>query len=499
MSEQTRKLRSGISSRTPFFDTQLLIACWTFPFFILLVVATTFVLHQFHWSLLLFPVIAGAFARFAWQESRRPFTLLEEVTSVLKKCCQGELHHRITDTRRLGELGKLAWELNDLLDRIECQLNELNHCFSSAASGRFHRRAFTRAMPGRFGASLEEANKVIQIIEDNYGYLSRNELFSRLHELNTTNLLTNLKATQSDFVRISEEMDIVQQIAEDNRKAAENSHREVEHISSSLTDISSRVDNVSGSIGELERESKTITAALDIISEIADQTNLLALNATIEAARAGEHGRGFAVVASEVRGLAERTKEATSRIGDMLGRFRNQVTAMTGEAESTRELTSNIAEMVADFRGSFSAFADSARTTIDRISYTKDRAFGSLVKVDHIIFKQNGYIALGRNGEGPEAEAVLVTDTQCRLGKWYHSGYGREHFSATRAYAELHDPHQRVHAEVQAALKAAAGDWENNERLRDEILRHIEASELASDQVMQLVADMIEEQYQQAD
>ncbi|MFP7755615.1 methyl-accepting chemotaxis protein [Thermodesulfobacteriota bacterium B35] len=497
MTGLTRHQRKGISSGTPFFDTQLLIACWAFPVSILLVVITTFLLHQFHWTLLLFPLIAGVFARYAWQESRRPFTMLEEVTSVLKRCCQGELHHRITDTRRLGELGKLAWELNDLLDRIECQLNELNNCFSRAAAGQFHRRPFSRGMPGRFGASLQEADKVIQIIEDNYGYLSRNALFSRLHELNTNHLLANLKATQADFVRISEEMDIVQQIARENRTAAENSHQEVEHISSSLTDISARVDNVTSSISELEQESKTITAALEIISEIADQTNLLALNATIEAARAGEHGRGFAVVASEVRGLAERTKEATARIGDMLARFRSRVTAMTGEAEGTRELTSRIAEMVTDFQGSFSAFADSARTTIDRISYTKDRAFGSLVKVDHIIFKQNGYIALGKNGEGDEAEAVLVTDTQCRLGKWYHAGYGKEHFSATRAYGELHDPHRRVHAEVQAALEAAAGDWENDEALRADILRHIEASEKASDEVMRLVADMIEEQYQQ--
>ncbi len=497
MTGQTRQPRSGISSRTPFFNTKLLIACWGFPVFTLLIVVTTFILHHFHWTLLLFPAIAGVFARFAWQESRHPFTLLDEVTSVLNRCCQGELHHRITNTRRLGELGKLAWELNDLLDKVECQFNELNNCFTMAAKGKFYRRTFSQAMPGRFGAALEEANKIIQIIEDNYGYLSRNELFSRLHELNTANLLDNLKATQADFVRISEEMDIVQRIAQDNRQAAEKSQQEVEHISSSLTDISSRVDNVSSSINELERESKTITAALEIISEIADQTNLLALNATIEAARAGEHGRGFAVVASEVRGLAERTKEATSRIGDMLGRFRNQVTAMTGEAEGTRELTSRIGEMVADFRGSFSAFAESARTTIDRISYTKDRAFGSLVKVDHIIFKQNGYIALGKNGKGPEADAVLVTDTQCRLGKWYHDGYGKEHFSATRAYAELNDPHRLVHAEVQAALEASAGDWENDEQLRKAILRHIEASEVASDEVMRLVADMIEEQYQE--
>ena len=501
MIERNEQQSTGISSKTPFFNTKLLIACWGFPLSILLIVISTFLFHKFNcsWSMLLFPVVAAAFARYAWQEAKQPFCMLEELTSVLQKCRQGELHHRITNTRRLGELGKLAWELNDLLDMIECQLNELNSCFSMAAQGKFYRKANTQSMPGKFGHSLQEANTIIRIIEENYGYLSRNSLFSSLHELNTNNLLNNLKATQSDFVRISEEMDVVEQIAVDNQTAAEKSQDRVDTISTSLTDISAKVENVTDSINELDKESRTITAALDIISEITDQTNLLALNATIEAARAGEHGRGFAVVATEVQALADRTKQATGKIGVMLGRFRRQVDDMTDEAQSTRELTSGVEKMVADFRGSFSAFADSARTTIDRIAYTKNCSFGALVKVDHIIFKQNGYIALGKEGDGGEASnAVLVTDTQCRLGKWYHQGYGKEHFSSTKAYVELHSPHQQVHAEVQASLKAASGDWEKDEELREEILYHIKESEKASNEVMHLVDAMIEEQHQQA-
>ncbi len=118
-------------------------------------------------------------------------------------------------------------------------------------------------------------------------------------------------------------------------------------------------------------------------------------------------------------------------------------------------------------------------------------------EVAAFIFKQNGYIALGKSGSGEEADAVLVTDTQCRLGKWYHQGYGKEHFSSTKAYVELHSPHQHVHAEVQASLKAATGEWEKDEELRQEILYHIEESEKASNEVMHLVDEMIEEQYQQ--
>ena len=89
-----------------------------------------------------------------------------------------------------------------------------------------------------------------------------------------------------------------------------------------VNNLSSNMDSVMKSVGQLEAESHQIISVLDVIGEIAEQTNLLALNAAIEAARAGDAGRGFAVVADEVRALASKTQDSTQKIQTMIDRLK---------------------------------------------------------------------------------------------------------------------------------------------------------------------------------
>ncbi|MBO0212868.1 nitrate- and nitrite sensing domain-containing protein [Vibrio sp. Vb2880] len=90
---------------------------------------------------------------------------------------------------------------------------------------------------------------------------------------------------------------------------------------------------------ELEKDAMSVSKIVDTINGISEQTNLLALNAAIEAARAGEHGRGFAVVSSEVRDLAQRSKDATEHISQLLGNITNNTATAVNNMEKSREAT----------------------------------------------------------------------------------------------------------------------------------------------------------------
>lgn len=92
----------------------------------------------------------------------------------------------------------------------------------------------------------------------------------------------------------------------------------VDNLSNGAVITTSKSKDVYDTSMNLNDKTEDIEKILDVINDITAQTNLLSLNAAIEAARAGEAGKGFSVVAEEVKKLADKSKEATGEIFEII-------------------------------------------------------------------------------------------------------------------------------------------------------------------------------------
>ena len=137
-----------------------------------------------------------------------------------------------------------------------------------------------------------------------------------------------------------EELTSTVQLNADNAKQANGLASEASRVAISGGKL---IEQVVGTMAEINQSAKKIEDIIGVIDGIAFQTNILALNAAVEAARAGEQGRGFAVVASEVRTLAQRSANAAK---DIKGLISDSVSKVESGNELVNQSGATMSEIV---------------------------------------------------------------------------------------------------------------------------------------------------------
>jgi methyl-accepting chemotaxis protein len=277
----------------------------------------------------------------------------EKAAEVCEEAARGNLEARLLHWEEAGELSRLPYTINHLLDMTDAFLREAGAALDYAGRGKFFRRVLLKGMLGSFRAGSAKINDATQHLADDASALA--ELDRRRRDL-ADQFESTVKRVVSQLAESASQMSATAGSLAETAGDARGGQMEAN------TGQLHRV------VAELTQASERIGGVIELISDIAERTNLLALNATIEAARAGDAGRGFAVVASEVQNLSQQTSDATREISKEIGAVRSatEVTAQLVDSlgksvNSMQDASARLSKQAEELAGSVDGFLQTIR------------------------------------------------------------------------------------------------------------------------------------------
>ena len=180
----------------------------------------------------------------------------------------------------------------------------------------------------------------------------------------------------------------------------------VQNAVAQLASIRTEITAITAGTKSLSERSAEISEVVRTISRFASQTNMLALGASLEAAGAGEAGARFAAVASAVRGLADESAKAATR-----------VTVLVRDVQAQIAQLGVLAQSGSDQAAAGTAVAQEAAQRLTRIAELADESADAAAAISSLATSQVESVESVRGDVQRIAQTALSTETESRGGQ----------------------------------------------------------------------------------
>ncbi len=339
--------------------------------------------------------VVGVFAFFISKSISQP---IKNAAEIARKISEGNLGVEVSGSKSKNEIGMLLNSEKQMVEKLRSTLSEMQNASQSVY-----------ANAQQLSASGTELNTSVQQIASTVDQISRGSQTqaqriekSKITVEELTKSMNELSSSAKESAEISSQVGV---LSERGAESAGEANERMNKIIEVTNDSAKKVHKLADKTNE-------ITAALQVIREIADQTNLLALNAAIEAARAGEAGRGFAVVADEVRHLAESSAQSSDDIDTKLKQIQEYAQEVVEEIEtSSNEVTQG--KMVIDSSlKTLHEIATNIKNVSENVKNLADFAHEQAVKVESISSDAVEVAAVSEENAASTEEASAAVEEQ---------------------------------------------------------------------------------------